>query len=262
MCWEKSFFWSEIHQLNGIKFMREIFGKVKNGVLDAVFPATCMGCGKEGSYICMRCEGFAGEVALICPVCGQSSLTGERHPTCSSLYGLDGLVSCWEYEGIMKSLLHDVKYTGVTHAAEEMTRRIFEIMRKDEKRFQKFFSFLLSDNMLLTYVPAHRKKERHKGFNQAAVFAKEVAKLAEKEVRGMLEKIRDTKPQVDLKKEERLYNVKDAFVLVHTPELRSVEKVVLVDDVWTTGATMKECCKALKQAGVEQVWGFTLARTP
>ncbi|MDP4007259.1 MAG: phosphoribosyltransferase family protein [bacterium] len=239
-----------------------MMGGVVNGVLDAVFPAVCIGCGEEGSYICMRCEGFASEVALICPLCSQSSLTGERHSTCASRYGLEGLASCWEYEGIVKSLLHSIKYNGITHATGETIARTFAVMVQDGNRFNPFLLFLSSPNTSITYVPMYRKKERIRGFNQAEVFAKNLAKVAEKEVLGTLEKISDTKPQVDLAKEERLYNVKDAFLLLHAPELRTIEKVILVDDIWTTGATMKECCKVLKSAGVQQVWGFTVARTP
>lgn len=242
--------------------MMTILEKVKNGVLDVLFPSTCMGCGKEGKYMCARCEGFVGEVALICPMCQQSSFGGERHHACRAMYGLEGLASVWEYEGLMKSLLHYVKYTGVTHAVEETTRRAFETMTKDERRFGTFLSFLFSENVFVTYVPMHRKKERKRGFNQAAVFAREVAKLAQKEVRGTLEKIRDTKPQVDLTKEERLYSVRETFELMASPIGTGIERVVLIDDVWTTGATMKECCRVLKKAGVKEVWGFTIARTP
>jgi len=242
--------------------MREILEKLKNGVLDTLFPATCMGCGQEGKYICARCEGFVGEVALICPACQQSSFGGERHHACRAMHGLEGLVCVWEYEGLMKSLLHYVKYTGVTHAAEETTRRALETMVKDERRFGTFLSFLFSENVFVTYVPMYRKKERKRGFNQAAVFAREVAKLAQKEVRRMLEKIRDTNPQVDLTKEERLHSVRETFELTVGSIGTGIERVILVDDVWTTGATMKECCRVLKKAGIKEVWGFTIARTP
>ncbi|MDA1337268.1 MAG: ComF family protein [bacterium] len=248
--------------------MREILEKVKNGVLDVVFPTMCMGCGKEGHYICMRCEGFVGEVALICPVCGQSSLTGQQHQACRSLYGLDGLASCFEYEGVVKNLLHHIKYNGMTHAVKETTARVLGIMLEDTARFYPFLSFLSSQNIHITYVPMYKKKERDRGFNQAEMFAKEIAKSMGKEVFTMLEKIKDTKPQVALKKEERLQNVKDAFAVSRVSPHSAVgadstlpEKVILVDDVWTTGATMKECCRVLKKAGAKEVWGFTLART-
>ena len=160
--------------------MREILEKVKNGVLDAVFPATCMGCGREGKYICQRCEGFVSEVAFICPVCEQSSFAGERHQTCKSFYGFDGLVSIWEYEGLMKSLLHYIKYNGITHAAKETTERAFEVIGRDRERFGAFLSFLLSQDTFVTYVPMFKKKERKRGFNQAEILARELGKIAGK----------------------------------------------------------------------------------
>ena len=246
--------------------MKEVLGKVKNrvvnGMLDVLFPATCVGCGKEGRYMCPRCEGFVSETALICPVCQQSSFDGERHYTCKTRYGLEGLASAWEYEGLMKSLLHYVKYTGVAHAAEEVARCALETMRKDEKRFKVFLSFLSSQDTYITYVPMHKKKERDRGFNQAELFAHEIAKNTGKKILGTLEKIKDTKPQVDLAKEERLHNIKDAFVLSRAFKLSTHESMILVDDIWTTGATLKECCSVLKKGGAKEVWGFTLARTP
>ncbi|OHA67965.1 MAG: hypothetical protein A3C82_02895 [Candidatus Wildermuthbacteria bacterium RIFCSPHIGHO2_02_FULL_47_12] len=249
----------------------KVFEKIRDGILDVVFPARCVGCGEEGYYICRRCEGFMGESALICPLCQQSSLTGERHENCGSLYGLEGLASMWEYEGVVKGLLHTIKYNGVVHAAAEMVWRAYIDMADDIMRFSAFLSYLFSKNTCITYVPMFKKKERKRGFNQAAVFAREIGKIAGKDVVSLLEKIGDTKPQVDLTKEERLQNVRGTFRFnaqyskpnsEKIPNILIPKNLVLVDDVWTTGATIKECCKVLKKAGVQNVWGFTVARTP
>jgi len=238
----------------------KVFEKIMDGILDVMFPVRCVGCGKEGHYICRRCEGFTSESALICPVCQQSSLTGERHENCTSLYGLDGLASLWEYEGVAKSLLHTIKYNGMTHAVAETVHRAYISMAGDTMRFKAFLSYLFSEDTHITYVPMFKRKEKFRGFNQAAVFAREVGKVVKREVVSLLEKIGDTKAQVDLTKEERLQNVRGAFRM--KSEIRIPKNVVLVDDVWTTGATLQECCKVLKKAGVEKVWGFTVARTP
>lgn len=245
--------------------MKEMLGKMKNGVLgkigrgilDVVFPVRCVGCGEEGQYICRRCEGFISEAALMCPVCQQSSLTGERHENCRSLYGLDGLASMWEYEGVVKSLLHHIKYNGMTHAVAETVQNACMNMAEDTVRFGEFLAYLFSRDTYVTYAPMFKKKEKVRGFNQAAVLAKEIGKIAKKEVLPLLQKIKDTHPQMELDKEQRLQNVKDSFAVSVQPPKR----VVLVDDIWTTGATMKECAKELKKNGVKEVWGFTLART-
>lgn len=129
------------------------------------------------------------------------------------------------------------------------------------------------------------QKEKSRGFNQAHLVASEFAKLTKQKAVPLLEKIKNTSSQTNLTKEQRLENVKNSFVLrkqalkIFSPyslfrsEPRPNPKiskslfpslpgrVVLVDDIWTTGATMKECCAVLKKAGVKNVWGFTLART-
>ena len=246
--------------------MREVLEKVKNGILDVVFPARCVGCGEEGHYICRRCEGFISEAALICPLCQQSSLTGERHENCRSLYGFAGLASIWEYEGVVKNLLHNIKYNGMTHAVAKTVQNAYINMAEDAMRFKPFLSCLFSKDTCITYVPMFKRKEKFRGFNQAAVFAKEMGKAVGKGVVSLLEKIIDTKSQTDLGKKERLENVKDSFAVSDAGGTLSVPSttlsVVLVDDVWTTGATMKECCKILRKAGAQEVWGFTVARTP
>lgn len=251
-----------------------VLGRVGRGILDVVFPARCVGCGEEGQYICRRCGGFVGEAALICSVCQQSSFTGECHEGCRTRYGLDGLVGIWEYEGIVKSLLHKIKYNGMTHAVTQTIQNACMKMTEDEMRFKPFLSYLFSGDTRITYVPMFRKKEKSRGFNQAAVFARGIGKIVKREAVSLLEKVVNTKAQVDLTKEERLTSVRGAFK-VHTKMLEDTnniarngaqvslpKRVVLVDDIWTTGATMKECCKVLKKSGVERVWGFTIARTP
>lgn len=245
-----------------------ILGKVKNGVLDVLFPVICFGCGKEGKYICEKCEGFVGEAAFICPVCQQSSFTGERHQHCKTRDGLDGLVGIWEYEGFVKKFISQIKYQSVTHAIGEIVARAFGVMAQNTQITIPFLSFLLSEHTYITYVPMAKSKEKKRGFNQAVCIAKEIGKITKKEVLPLLQKIKDTASQTELDKEQRLQNVRDSFAVSATWELSSqagaqLQKcVVLVDDIWTTGATLKECCKVLKKAGVEQIWGFTIARTP
>ena len=248
------------------KVKNGVLGRVGRGILDIVFPVMCFGCGKEGKYICEKCEGFVGEAAFICPVCQESSFTGERHALCSTLYGLDGLVGIWEYEGFVKKCISQIKYQGVTHAIGEVAIRAFGVMAQNLQRAHPFLSFLLSEHTYITYVPMAKSKEKKRGFNQAACVAREIGSIAKKEVLPLLQKVKDTKSQTELDKKERLENVKDSFAV--TGELSSQagaqlpKWVVLMDDVWTTGATMKECCKVLKRSGVQLVWGFVLARTP
>jgi len=104
------------------------------------------------------------------------------------------------------------------------------------------------------------KREKRRGFNQSEIIAKELAKKSKARLLSLLEKVFDTKSQTELTKERRSQNLKDSFAV--NKNIKEIEQVLLVDDFFTTGATMRECCKVLKKAGIEKVWGFTLARIP
>ena len=237
--------------------------KLRDGVLEVAFPVVCVSCGTEGKYICEKCEVFLGEASFICPVCLRASFAGERHAACQHRHSLNGLASIWEYEGAVQRLLHCIKYDGVVHAIEEIIERACGSMALDQKRFCTFLSFLFSPDTLVTYVPMHSRKEKRRGFNQTELLANALAKQTKSAVACLLEKTKETKPQVDLDKEERLYNMKGSFAISSGTLSVPITtlSVVLVDDVWTTGATMQECCKVLRKAGIQEVWGFTLART-
>lgn len=241
---------------------KNISNRIGNGVLDILFPAMCASCGKEGGYVCEKCNLFLGEASLICPVCNVSSFGGQRHILCESKYSLNGLANMWEYEGILKQLISQIKYIGITHPIGELIERAFRTMAGDQQRFASFLSFLFAKDTALTFVPIFKRKEKRRGFNQSQLIAREIGRATGKQVFSLLEKVRETEAQAHLDKEERLQNLKEAFRFeFRDSNFEIPPKVVLVDDVWTTGATMKECAKELKKAGVKEVWGFTLART-
>lgn len=211
--------------------MRGLLNKIKDGILDAILPRRCVGCGKEGKYVCEKCSLFLSEAPTIFP--------GE---------GLEEVVSGWEYEGLIKKLIFQIKYEGMFDAIDELVKKAFEIRES-----------WLPENTIITFVPMFKKKEKQRGFNQAEIIARKIGKIAGKEVIPLLEKIKDTPSQTELNKEEREKNVKGAFRMCGVGP--STQNVLLVDDVWTSGATINECCRILKKAGVEKVWGFTIART-
>lgn len=226
------------------------FKKLDNFLLDLLYPKMCIGCGKEGCYICRECEVFTTENSLICPVCGEPSFAGEKHKSCGTKYSIDGLVSIWDYDGIIEKAIKEIKYGKVTHIANELIERSFNIMLNQPERFASFLKFL-NNNPVVTYVPTYGNE-----FNQAKAIAKEFGNQVDLEVASTLNKDEQTKSQTELKKQQRLKNLKGVFSAE-----TNASKVVLVDDVFTTGATMRECANTLKHAGVEQVWGFTLVRT-
>jgi ComF family protein len=124
----------------------------------------------------------------------------------------------------------------------------------------KLIGFKFTDEMIIIPVPIHKSREKWRGFNQA----KEIAKIiAEKTYLPYypdnLIKIKKTKTQVGLKRKERLENLKNCFSILDSSKIRG-KTVLLIDDVYTTGATMEECAKILKEAGAKNVYGITAAR--
>jgi competence protein ComFC len=229
------------------------------GLLNFVFPKFCVNCGREGKYLCRDCELFVCEAELVCPFCQKPSFFGKKHKQCSSFNDLDGLVCFWDYEGIVETTIKKIKSQKIFHVLEEVTEIFLSSI--NQERLSPFFSFLSDKETYVTFVPLSSNKERKRGFNQSEILAGYLAEMTGKRKIQMIARIKETKPQVDLKKEERFLNVKDAFSFMTIKGQTKIEKVVLVADLWASGATMKECCRLLKMSGVKEVWGFALAKT-
>lgn len=121
------------------------------------------------------------------------------------------------------------------------------------------------ENSVLIPVPLDAKKQKLRGYNQSEELAKELAKVLKIPViPDVLIKIKPTKPQMELSKQEREKNLDGAFAIKNgaTSDVAPFygKKVFLVDDVYTTGSTMSECAKILRKAGAKQVWGIAIAR--
>lgn len=109
-----------------------------------------------------------------------------------------------------------------------------------------------------------RARKKRRGFNQAELIARQLAMCTKQDrwqhyLLPLLIKTKEGVSQTTLEKKHRFQNVKNVFAVGATLK-KLPKKVVLVDDIWTTGSTMKECCKTLKKAGVRSVWGFSVAR--
>jgi ComF family protein len=228
------------------------------GIVDWVFPKMCVGCGREGEYICRECQKKLVKPESICPMCCKPSINGWTHPRCRVSGGMERLIVGLPYKGVVQQCLKKVKYKS----AWEIISFLFEIWREN-------CGDTVTSDILITCVPMWREKERLRGFNQADLVADcLVASLSGVSRKAdLLERVRETKPMYGLDRKKRRENIEDAFVisatLPHDPPCREagiVTRVILVDDVWTTGATMRECTKILKQTGVSEVWGVALAR--
>lgn len=211
-----------------------------------------MNCGRFGSYVCDSCKVGLWEEEQICPICTRNSRYGLPHKYCHKSWGLDGLVCLWSYDGIAKKIIKKAKYKYFYDVLGELIN-----LPEGEEYF--YFRKFLENKPGVVPVPLHEKRYRERGFNQADVIGQAFAtrhKLACNS--HLLLRTRDTGHQAGRERPERLMAVKDAFQLKTKDQLPRT--ILLVDDVWTTGATMCECCRVLKMAGVKNVWGLVLAR--
>ncbi|MGB9911514.1 MAG: ComF family protein [Microgenomates group bacterium] len=223
-----------------------------------LFPRRCLGCGEEGSYFCSSCLNLIPvKSQQICPVCQKLSFGGKTHPWCVSEWGMNGLTSGFYYQGIIKKAIKKIKYRLVRDLSEELINLFLTIIG-EEKEFRHF---CLENQVILVPIPLHFSRLRWRGFNQAEVLGRLVAKnLGTDFLPDLLIRIKKTKPQADLDKKEREKNLRNAFVLNKKWQKEIKGKgIILFDDIWTTGATLKEATKTLKRNGARKVWGLTLA---
>ncbi len=221
-------------------------------LLDLIWPKKCVNCGRMGSYVCESCKVGLWEEEQICPICTRNSRYGSPHKYCHKAYCLDGLTCLWAYEGIAKKIIKEAKYKYFY----DLLGQLINFPEGEEYFYLRKF---LENKPIVVPVPLHEKRYRERGFNQAEVIAKSFAARHKLACNGhLLVRIKDTGHQAGREREARLEAVKNAFVLSAKGYVPSA--VLLVDDVWTTGATMSECCRVLKIVGVKKVWGLVLAR--
>lgn len=223
-----------------------------------LYPKRCVRCGKSGDYICDSC--FAGIVFLeyqLCGVCQKGSIDGLTHPRCRTKYGIDGIISAISYKGIVKKLLYKFKYSPYL---SDMRGILGKLLYEGITQQEAFINFISKPSIYITPVPLHPTRERKRGYNQAELLSKELSSHLKIPVEKVLIRKKQTKPQFDLKKEERTKNIVGAFEL--SKEFLGKMKgsrIILIDDIATTGSTLRECAKVLKKNGAEKVLGITLA---
>ena len=205
-------------------------------ILDWVYPkrAVCMGCGDAGGM----------ENDWLCEEC-RRTLAGSRIGA-QSVPKLDGAAMAYRYHGPAGGMVRNLKYRGVKLLAEPMTAAMLEAYRRIEPTGAE----------LVTFVPMHPWRRLRRGLNQSEVLAVWMAKRLGLPCRGVLNRTRNTVQQAKLTGEERQKNLKDAF---RADESVNGKRVLLVDDVFTTGATALECAKALRQAGATSVYYLAFA---
>ena len=225
--------------------------KLKGMALDLLFPQHCVGCGKEGEFLCYSCRQSLPRITPpLCPRCGRPQPSGILCPSCVSWSAkIDGIRSPFRFDGAMREAIHQLKYRNLRALAVPLAKLLQDYLITDPVPAE-----------VLVPVPLHRKRLRERGYNQSSLLARQLGKLANLPVvDDCLIRQRHAPPQARTATvEERQSHVTDAFAC-RDHRLRD-KQVLLIDDVSTSGATLDACAAALKIAGAVSVWGLVMAR--
>ena len=226
--------------------------KIKSFIIDILFPQFCFSCGREGEYLCEDCQATL-----------EISGFHQKYPT----QNLQDLYFAINYQNpLIKKLIQKFKYTPfVKELAKTFSSLIithFQLMDNKPDFFYPVRDRRSSNGagFVIMPVPLEKRKLRWRGFNQTKELAKELSQFLKIPlIDDVLIKIKETHPQVELSDELRKENIKGVFSCQNSEKIRG-RKILLIDDVYTTGSTMEECAKILKTAGTKEIIGIVIAR--
>ena len=225
-----------------------------------LYPPVCTLCGgktRAGEYLCERCEAKA--TPIVAPFCQQCSEPFEGAIatafTCANcahrtIY-FDAAVAAYRGRGIVRQIIHDFKYGRQIHLRHLVARWLYGAFDDERLRGRTFD--------MIVPVPLHPTRQRERGFNQASLLAELLTAQISIPCKPLLKRVRYTTTQTALDRAERMENLHNAFRLRRNANVRGL-RVLLIDDVLTTGSTLSECARILKRSGAISVYAATAAR--
>ncbi len=237
--------------------------KISDFFADILFPVKCISCGKEGVFICKKClETIPKNSFQICPVCEKTIMpNGDICRLCkeNSDSPLNRLFVVSDYQNkLLARAIHSFKYNFVSELSEPLGELMVRTM-------SHLSSFPIPE--IIIPIPLHRRRLRWRGFNQSELLSNVIAKnlLPGMEIEVLtdaIERKRFTKSQMKVKDHEaRQRNMEDCFV-ANTDFYKKIKtkRILLVDDVCTTGSTIGECAKELRKLHPKSISAVVLAR--
>lgn len=221
--------------------------------MDLVYPIHCGGCSANGYVICKDCADtfLPVDEETSCPLCGlpvgAKSVCGkcldDKNLFDEGIYG-------FYYENRLRDAIHSFKFSGRKDVGRHLIGLVAKKITVRSSRFD-----------CIVPLPVTEKRLKERGFNQSFIISEEISKMTGKPVcHSALLKTKDTLDQYSLSKDERKKNVKNAFSLSRDGDIKD-KKVLLVDDLYTTGHTAKEATRILLKGKAREVVFFALART-
>jgi ComF family protein len=227
------------------------FIRFVESILNLIFPPRCVNCRKTGDFFCPKCrESLVYLPQPVCIKCSEPITSGAICHRCQSQkWDIDGIRSVFQYEGAIRQAVIQFKYHNVKALAEPLARLMTPHLE---------LSPLNAD--LLVPVPSHPQRLRERGYNQAALLASKVSEMTSIPLNERtLVRTKNTSQQAKTDSlAQRIENMTDAFAC--RSRNLSGKRILLVDDVCTSGTTLNACAAPLKAAGAASVHGVTLAK--
>ncbi len=219
-----------------------------------LFPIFCVGCNQEGIIVCENCfQNIPINGVFCCPVCHVDSLGGQVCASCASVSSLGSQIALSEYseEALIGKIVRALKYDFIEEALEPISRLW--------QSFLPIYLDLFTTVDAIVAVPLHPRRLAERGYNQAELIARIVGEILEKPLIKPAKRTRYTQKQAKLDKAERAHNSEGIFA-VGDHRIVAGQTILIVDDVFTTGATTQSLATTLLAAGASRVSGLSLAR--
>ncbi len=234
--------------------------RIKKFILDTLFPISCLSCEKPDEWICEEClDKIPLKREQICPICEKATTPDGRVCfKCKRKYSIDGLLTAASYKNkLVSGATHYYKYRFI----EDLHIPLGKILTK---------ALLNSDLALpdlIIPIPLHQRRLRWRGFNQSGLLAEYLSLNLTSGFKiptanNLIIRRKYTPPQMKIKDySQRIKNMRNAFEINPVEKNKIKEKrILLVDDIATTGSTLFECAKLLKKSGAREVFGLVIAR--
>lgn len=220
--------------------------KLVQRLAEYIAPVACVVCGNNGELVCADCrDKLLVTKRPTCFRCNRLTTDGRTCSSCRSSVQLAGASVASHYDGPVKELILALKFNNAISAAEIIAELLIPLLA------DKTFDLVIS-------VPTTAGRYRRRGYNQARLIAQVVAAKLALPYRDSLRRLGSAR-QLGHSRQERLQQLSDSIIYRSTLELAGA-RILLIDDVMTTGATMAECAAVLKTAGAKSVWGGVIAK--
>lgn len=219
---------------------------VFDSLLAIIAPHNCLNCGREPYLICVHCRHLLKPPLQSCYLCLHFTSGGQICTRCKVHTPLDSVYAVSRYEGVSKQLVWSLKYSGTQSAAKLIASELTRVLPYKNR-----------ESWVIVPVPTASRRARQRGYDQANLIARELSRLTGLPCRKLLTRHGQTH-QVGASRGQRKSQLRGVFRVKATVKLPT--KVILVDDVLTTGSTLREAAKVLRHRGVEHIEAAVFAR--